>query len=389
MDTSSWLKTFPALYKMSSSGKIQEWQIFACMENGFGSYIIIHGQLDGKKQETETKVLAGKNIGKSNETSIWEQTQLEAESKWNKQKDRKGYSETIPTAKEKQFRPMLAKSYCSSSGIDDLKDGKHIVYPAYAQPKLDGIRCTIDYPSGRMFSRQGKEFTVLKHISDAAVRSFGLSSQFFKLDGELYVHGENFQQLVSAIKRDEPSDFTTSVEYHIYDVFSDKSSFEARNAWLSMFEDYIKRASKGCIKLVPTIEVRDHKHMKDVYEQFIEQGYEGLMLRNKHGEYKVDGRSSDLQKVKSFIDQEFSIVGAEQNKGKMENQCTFICETPDGTRFGVKPKGDDATREKYWSDWKSGIIKPGQLMTVEFFAWTDSEHPVPRFPVGKCIRDYE
>ena len=112
------------------------------------------------------------------------------------------------------------------------------------------------------------------------------------------------------------------------------------------------------------------------------------MIRNAKGGYQPNRRSPDLQKYKSFKDKEFEIVGAYQNKGKMENQCTFLCRTEDGTEFGVKPMGSEAQREQYWTDFQAGKLT-GKMLTVKFFEWTTSENPVPRFPVGVCVRDYE
>jgi hypothetical protein len=81
-------------------------------------------------------------------------------------------------------------------------------------------------------------------------------------------------------------------------------------------------------------------------------------------------------------------VGAYENKGKMEGQCTFTCVTEDGAEFGCKPMGTEAQREQYWTDFQSGKLT-GRVLTVKFFEWTTSDKPVPRFPVGVCIRDYE
>lgn len=123
------IKTWSPLYKLTNGGKIQTWSIGVAHEKGrHPIYTVIHGQLNGKLQSTSTEVKSGKNIGKSNETSPLEQCILEADSLWTKQRDRKGYSESIP--EDKPFRPMLAHSY---------KDYSHKVkWPAILQPKLDG-----------------------------------------------------------------------------------------------------------------------------------------------------------------------------------------------------------------------------------------------------------
>ena len=86
------------------------------------------------------------------------------------------------------------------------------------------------------------------------------------------------------------------------------------------------------------------------------------------------------------MDDEFKIIDAIEDIGKFAGQCTFVMETKDGTQFKCKPTGDEHTRQEYWKN-KDKYI--GKKMTVRFFSWTDSDKPVPRFPVGVAIRDYE
>ena len=57
---------YPKLYKLTSTGKIQEWEIFT---KG-NKIIVIQGQLNGKKQCYEETISKGKNIGKQNQSGI-------------------------------------------------------------------------------------------------------------------------------------------------------------------------------------------------------------------------------------------------------------------------------------------------------------------------------
>ena len=104
------------------------------------------------------------------------------------------------------------------------------------------------------------------------------------------------------------------------------------------------------------------------------------------GIYKLGHRSYDLLKVKDFQDAEFEIIGGYENKGGQTGQCTLVCKTADGTEFGVKPEGTSEQRKWYWKNLDSII---GKKLTVRFFSWTTSKYPVPRFPIGVGIRDYE
>ena len=370
------------LYKMDSKGKIRVLTVSYGSDERGSFYEQEHGLLDGKLQTSRTYV-AGKNAGKANATTDEEQAEKEAESKRAKKRDRGGYSESIP--EDKPMMPMLALTHD--------KHGHKIKYPAYVQPKLDGIRCFVhvDGESVTLKSRTGKEFTSLDHIADAVrelVSVMGKSVGSFILDGELYNHQfkEDFQGLVSAIKRDKPSENTHLVEFHCYDYVAEGRDFEDRIQELYHMDQWLSEVTT--IQIVQTFPVDNLDEVVEQNSAWLEDGYEGSMIRNARGGYQPNRRSPNLQKYKSFMDAEFEIVGAVENKGKMEGQCTFTCVTEDGTEFGCKPMGDESQREQYWIDFQAGKLT-GKMLTVKFFEWTTSENPVPRFPVGICVRDYE
>jgi DNA ligase-1 len=369
------------LYKMDSKGKIRVLNVYHGSDERGWFYEQEHGLLGGKLQTSRTYV-EGKNAGRANATTDEQQAEKEAESKWKQKRDRSGYSETIP--EDKPMMPMLAQSHD--------KHGHKISYPAFIQPKLDGIRCFIhvDGDNVKLVSRTGKEFKSLGHIADAVrVLSDSIGEhEPFILDGELYNHDfkEDFQGLVSAIKRDSPSDSTHLVQFHCYDYVAEGKDFEDRIDELYHMDQWLEDVD--AIQIVPTFGVEDLDEVVEQNSLWLEDGYEGSMIRNAKGGYQPNRRSPDLQKYKSFLDAEFKIVGAYENKGKMEGQCTFTCVTEDGTEFGVKPMGTEAQREQYWADFQAGKLT-GKMLTVKFFEWTTSENPVPRFPVGVCVRDYE
>lgn len=384
------MKTWPTLYKLDNKGKVRQWNIRAYEIDGNWCYSQSHGIIGGKIQSSETLISAGKNQGRSNATTAQEQCVAEAESLWIERRDRKGYSETVPT--EKPFEPMLAKSYD--------KDGKHIKFPCFVQPKLDGLKCLGKVKNGSVtfWSRQNKQFQVLQHLEEQLSKfPDGI------YDGELYLHEATFQDIVGAIKRDESNDLTARIEYWIYDLVDENLSFEDRHAKITdcfrqAYPNYHRLTKKFTedsptdelhIKQVETIKCAEEEKISHWHKIATDKGYEGIMLRNANGKYKVGGRSADLQKVKSFLDQEFDIEWATENKGKLVDTCVFNCITKDGARFAVMPEGSEEQRRQYWTDWQSGKIKPGDKLTVKFFSWTTSVPEVPRFPVGKIVRNYE
>lgn len=349
------------LFKYAKSGAIQSWTI-AISDNPPG-YEVTYGQVGGAKQTTFVET-EGKNLGKANATTALEQAHSEALSKWKAQQD-KGYSPGAPKPLP-ATSPMLAHSYEDHA--------EKISFPCYYQPKLDGIRC-IAHRDGDdiiLLSRKGKVFDTLDHLEERLLDLLAPGEIF---DGELYLHGTAFQSITSWVKRKQ--DNTSKIEYHVYDMVSDQPFWKR-------YATILDRLSHNRVIPVHTGIVDSHKDVTKALEVCESLDYEGIMLRHGDCTYQCGRRSSELLKVKQFKDEDFVIVGAEENKGKQKGQCTFICKTADGKEFKAKPMGTDEQRREYWRKRDSLV---GKLLTVRYFELT--EGGIPRFPVGVEVRDYE
>lgn len=355
--------TLPTLYKKSKKA-IEQWTI-SVGEDEKGAYFEVeYGQLNGVMQY-KRNYTKGKNIGRANETTPLEQAKLEAQSRFNKQKD-KQYNEDINA--EPALLPMLALEYA--------KYGHRLSFPAYIQPKLDGIRCLTYMEDGIivMRSRNNKDL-FLPHLQSDLEDFFKKHPEVI-LDGELYEHSLNFQEIVSLTTKDQGD--TSKIEYHVYDTVSD-SKFSIRNLSAQLVQGYNK------LKYVETRVVSSHHEIARLHTYFTDKGYEGSIIRNDGDGYSPNKRSLDLLKNKDFITEEFEIIGAEENLQK-PGTCTMTLKTKEGYEFSAMPEGSLEHREKLWQDRESLI---GQMMSVRFFSWTNSERSVPRFPIGVVVRNYE
>lgn len=267
------------------------------------------------------------------------------------------------------MKPMLAHDY--------KKRGHNIVYPAYVQPKLDGIRCIARCIGTKIVytSRDEKEFPAVSHLTEYLLRVMRDGETF---DGELFTKALTFQEIVSAVKRNKTTNpHTRLIEYWVYDMPS-HLRFEERHLMLDA-----RLKVSGPIKPVPTIEVASEEDMLACHNVMVSKGYEGTMIRNKHGLY-INKRSADLQKYKDMQDAEFKIVGAKQGEGKDVGCIIFVCVTKDGMEFDCRPNGSYDRREQWWRTRETLI---GKKLTVQFQGYTDDGKP--RFPIGKEVRDYE
>lgn len=383
------MKTFPILYKKTSIGKIQLWKIW--VEDN-----VIHsesGQVDGKRIKSKDVIGSGKNIGKANETTPKGQAEIEALARWTKKK-KKGYVESQTDAEDDKTDKLITGGYVPMTAKVYQDHKKHIVFPCAVQPKLDGIRCVqkgFIKTSGlrpALFTRSRKRIETIPHIEQAIEK---IRFQLFELDGELYNHDykDNFEEIVHLVKRSDVAPDHEKVEYHIYDycdLIGTSPGFKDRIGALQKMAQKTEEWEDLPLKLVETRIVKNEKELKETYEDFIEQGYEGMMVRNLDSPYEHK-RSKHLQKYKEFQDAEFKVVGIEEGRGKLAGSVgAFICEIDDekGKRkFKAKPKGlllflkTLFEKEKLWKD---------RMMTVQFQGYTRKNH-VPRFPVGIRFRD--
>ena len=362
------MNKLPTLYKMSSTGKVREWTISWFIKDGINRYSITHGQHNGKLQTNETEVLAGKNIGKSNETTAQEQCEAEATSLWTKKKDREGYTEDIPS--EKPLRPMLAKTFDDQS--------HHIVYPCYTQAKLDGIRCLAKIEDGKvvLLSRKNKEFTSLPHINKELSKLDNII-----LDGELYNHDISFQEITSIVRKDDATEDSVKVSFYVYDIVDENASYKERHD--NLFKLLVSQNHFQHIHFVDTYPCKSESDVIKDHKEMINDGYEGVMVRNGHGKYEINKRSKHLQKLKSFLDKEYKIVDVVEGKGKFKNMGIFVCTTEKGQIFNVTPACTEQGKRDILKNKNKHI---GEELTVKFFEYTDDG--VPRFPVG-IVRNYE
>lgn len=377
------IKQFPQLYGIATNGKIKT-VIISVDKLSDSIHVLVtrHGYVGGILIDDRRIISSGKNIGKSNETTVLEQALSDAESKWKKKKDN-NYTENkdgVPDTSEYSLLPMLAHNF--------NKREKSIKYPCIVQPKLDGMRCMVtQMPDGsiRYTSRKFKEWTTLSHLDEEIKIVFKRMQEYLHekrthvLDGEIYIHGSTLADISRRIKKDRGSK-TQELEYYVYDIVhlsGNKKRDEIREAIL---QNDIK------VVHVPSYIANSKADIKQYHDTFVQQGFEGVIIRNTQGKYLLEKRSTDLQKYKEFMDAEFEIIGTKSGEGREENAIVYICKVrnpidPKKLTFDVRPRGSIEHRQKLMRD----ISCIGKQLTVRFQEL--SENNIPIFPVGIMVRE--
>ena len=316
--------------------------------------------------------------GKAGRTIV-EQVQSQYNSMIKKKTD-SGYTKnTSGINKDLPISPMLAQNF--------EKHKKKIVFPALTQPKLDGVRCIIQVKNGSvsLLSRLGKPFSHMDQIRDA-VLAVKLPENIV-LDGELFSDELHFQTVVGLVKRkkikEEDLENLRKIKFNVFDLINLNDLEMTFSERWKLLDKIVKKDQSKMLKIVPIYPVENEEEISKLLTTFLENGDEGIMIRNKDSVYERK-RSYHLQKFKKFFDDEYEIVGAEQGHGNAAGTVIWTCKTKEGRTFNVRPVGTREERKKMYTNRNKYF---GKKLTVKFQELTPDK--IPRFPVGLAIRDYE
>ena len=240
-------------------------------------------------------------------------------------------------------------------------DGSHDPTDWWLSEKLDGVRAYWD--GAKLLSRLGN----VLHAPDWFLD--GLPNH--PLDGELFVARKSFQKTVAIVRRQDKSHHWKQVRFLIFDAPSHGGAFEERLELIAALGKH-EYASPHPHTLCSGID-----HLKADLERIESLGGEGLMLRQAKSMYAA-GRSSTLLKVKSFKDDEATVVGHQPGAGKHKGRLgALLVKLADGTEFAIGTGFSDKQRDN-----------PPPLGSTVVFRYQElSDGGVPRFPSFHGVRE--
>lgn len=360
------IQTHPTIYKRDTNGGVRVWSMQSGFDDDtFAGHQVISGVLDGKMVTSEWKICKPKNVGKTNSTTAITQAEAEVAALYTKKLET-GYFEKLTEIDGfDKFKPMLAHSY--SDYIPTFKK------KTFSQGKLDGGRA-IARADG-LWTRTGKRIVSCPHI-EKSLADFFTQHPTAIIDGELYNHKlkDDFNKIMSLVRQSKPTstDLAESeqmVEYHVYDfVENPTDNYTDRLAKMQTHLSNVKY-----IELVETDVVTSQEQLDALYIKYLENGYEGQMLRDDVP-YQ-NKRTKHLLKRKEFITDEFPVVEMLEGVGNWSGYTKrFVLKLPSGVNFGAGVRGDQQTLKDLWQS-----NKTPDWATVRYF--TPTPDGIPRFPV--------
>ena len=263
----------------------------------------------------------------------------------------------------------------------------------FIQPKLDGVRCVIQYERRTQpredvivaYSRTGKEWKNIQHIL-AELRPFFQKFPNVVLDGELYNHDlrDNFEKIISLVRKTKPTDedrleASKLTQFHCYDIIDEELPFDQRNEFINQ----ALMLMGDSIYIVDTNMVFREDDAKVYHARNLDKGYEGSIVRT-NGTYQCK-RSHNLRKFKDFQDSEAKIVDWVEGKGKRIGTIgKFVAVDVDGNEFGMPVMDKFEYLQNNFKEMQGWV---GKTATFTYFERTKAGSY--RHPLFKTIRDYE
>ena len=360
-------------------------------------HFIIHrisGQYGGKRTSQPDKTV---DRGKATR-NMWDQVMLEAKhlvkEKLDKgyreiDKDPDEYSESelyailgeIVTGQNGIPKPMLAKQ------ADKVTSTKIFDKEWYASRKIDGLRCLIYMGSDNKLHTASRgamnyDAAMVEIINHPDLIKIFKDNPGLIMDGEAYHHGYSLQKLNSIARTQKTAIDYSILQFYWYDIVDTNSTFDERWAFMQDIRDQYNldfnpekefKSDELRIQFVPQIEISGWNNMLKLHNNYVEEGWEGLVIRDPDKVYRPNGRTNDMIKVKLYKSSEFLITGYELGLRGTEDM-VFTLVTKDGIEFKAKPHGDREQKQWYVDNFETECLN--QYATVKYFYLSDTGCPL-------------
>lgn len=291
------------------------------------------------------------------------------------------------------IKPMLAKQ------AKDIKNLKIFDKEYYISRKINGVRCLIYYDGNQVktSSRGATNYDIAIYhiITHPLIETFFKNHPDAILDGEIFKKNLSLNIISGICRSQKTINDGKNLQFYWYDIVDLQAPFSKR--WNTMQEwskelqlsdfDPDKQFSDEelHIQFLPQEKISGWNNMKKLHDKWVQDGWEGAVIRLAESIYKPGARGNDWIKIKVYQDAEYPIIGI--SEGLREEDMCFILETPNGQQFKCKPMGD--REQKQWYRDHIDELK-GKLLTIKYFEMSGVEgSEIPQQPIGICVRDYE
>ena len=262
-----------------------------------------------------------------------------------------GLISVVPTQARE---PMLPKVY--SEQID--------VCGWLMSEKLDGVRGYWD--GQQLFSKNGHPLNpppeFIRELPD------------FPLEGELWGGRGTFAQTAGIVRRKQPDDGWLQLGFAIFDVPDASGGFTQR---IEIVQNWFAVHPSVYAFVIPQVIVPDSEYLLQELQRIEKLGGEGLIVRKPDALYSA-GRSIEILKVKSYQDDEATVIAHLPGKGRNAGRLgSLLVELKNGQQFKLGSGFSD--------DERNNPPAIGVVITFKFYGKYPSG--IPKFPSFLRVRE--
>ena len=206
----------------------------------------------------------------------------------------------------KVFKNLIPKPNYMRCAVLSEKTLKKIKFPAFIQLKMDGTYREIHVADGQVTgkTRSGEEYFNPVLFKEMENFPNGYYTGELTIDGESRFTGNG---LINSLN--PPYE---KITFTVWDYLTDDDYLEkSKTPYYSRFEslsDIIEKHNSNRVKLVPNHEVNSIDEALKYVSDWMEQGLEGGVLKDKNNVFK-NGTSGTQLKIKLKVDAEMRITG--------------------------------------------------------------------------------
>jgi ATP-dependent DNA ligase len=384
------------LISRDSKGKIRVVEISYNWDDKQHGFVIhrVTGLLNGKMTEQPDIII---QRGKASRT-LQQQVDLEYNSNKKKYLD-KGYKELIKPLNEytsEELDDILGSVRTGQDGCpkpqlakqaDKVTSKKTFDKKYWASRKIDGLRCLIymgDDGELHTASRGAMNYDAAMYeiLSHPDLVKLFQENEGLIMDGECYRHGYSLQAINSVARTQVKAVDYEVLQFYWYDIVDLNATATERinrinemSKSLNLTFDPERQFKQGELRIqhVPHVEVSGWDNIIKLHNDYVEEGWEGLVIRLQDSVYGPNKRTNDWIKVKVYKQETFKVIGIEQGLRHYDDM-VFVLETEDGIPFKAKPFGDRNQKIEYTDNFEEKY--KGHSGDVKFFYYSDENCPL-------------
>ena len=232
-------------------------------------------------------------------------------------------------------------------GIWIIKEGEDIEFDRkmWIQPKIDGIRNIMilsDNPIS--LSRNAKP----NYNTEEMIEALSKYAKDFVIDGELFAG--SFDKTITAVKTHNYK--ADELIFYTFDIiplseFKDKTCTLKLRGRDKVLKDVINKCNYPKIKYIGHEEVRSNDDIIKITKRYIEQGFEGSIIKDPDSLYGYS-RGNSWYKFKQAETFDYRIIDTLEGTGKYKGMLGSLVMDVNGIRVNVGTGFTDSDRKKIW-----------------------------------------